>query len=425
MSFPQLGLLFSILLAASAEQPDTSNSISLKAYFSRKFGHTLQIKCIYLRTQEKTALRSLVIERAEVGSDGEYTQMATLTPEQVTTGWDNADFIASGQIGPWAASQLEITYKIKNEGYCQSYRCVAEVVSQKDSGRTELLFISKTIQENTISRARCRTTEPPTTTTTPPPIAEQTTSRPSIDELKQKIEECCVTSEDIKNTTETMREFEEELSECSLIKIDVEKNQQEIEELRQQFSNVSLELEQVQENTEQIQELDRKDSHLSAAFSTELERNAVKFEEVHIWLTAFRTILYLDKGQYEISSIFQGRVYIANRADTGFDLYTMNQICITEGGYLVELDSEAEQQFVTSFLGTLGNHLYYTGANDVDNEGNFVYYDSHKPVQSFVWKSREPNNLKGYEDCTNLELQGLNDNNCAKRHRFICEIPVV
>ncbi|GFO47507.1 proteoglycan 4 [Plakobranchus ocellatus] len=233
-----------------------------------------------------------------------------------------------------------------------------------------------------------------------PSIFEQTTSQPPIDELEQ-------TSEDIKNTTEIMREFEEELNEYSLIKTDVEKNQQEIDALYQQFSNVSLELEQVQENTEQI------------------ERNTEKFEEVYILLNAFMKILSLDKGQYEISSIFQGRVYIASRGDTVFGLYTMNQICITEGGYLVELDSEDEQQFVATFLGTLGNHLYYTGANDVDSEGNFVYYNSQKPVQSVVWKSGEPNNSGGDEDCTNLNLSGLNDNRCARSSRFVCEIPVV
>ncbi|GFO47504.1 hypothetical protein PoB_007400900 [Plakobranchus ocellatus] len=171
MSFPQLGLMLICLVAVSAQQEDTYNSIKLNEILPRRSGGSLQIKCSFNGARARIrSVRSLAIE---VGGDEEYTQVAAVTPEQVTYGEDITGVTASGKVGRRSKAQLRITYASATEGYCQSYRCVAEGVSGRRR-RTQLRSIYKTIQVNAIDGGSCATTPPPTTTTTPPPTTTTT-----------------------------------------------------------------------------------------------------------------------------------------------------------------------------------------------------------------------------------------------------------
>ncbi|GFN95050.1 collectin-11 [Plakobranchus ocellatus] len=102
----------------------------------------------------------------------------------------------------------------------------------------------------------------------------------------------------------------------------------------------------------------------------------------------------------------------------------MNELCKSIGGYLVELDSLDEQNFVTRFVKAHRQYSALTGANDVEREGTFVYYNSKKPMPALKWRYGNPNNWRNKEHCVQILSTGVNDIHCRRYAQYICEIRV-
>ncbi len=66
-------------------------------------------------------------------------------------------------------------------------------------------------------------------------------------------------------------------------------------------------------------------------------------------------------------------------------------ICTSEGGYLVEINSEWEQMFVYGMT----DGSIWLGLNDLHGEGNWTKWNSGAPVTYNNWLSGEPDNGKG------------------------------
>ncbi|GFO31295.1 perlucin c protein [Plakobranchus ocellatus] len=137
-------------------------------------------------------------------------------------------------------------------------------------------------------------------------------------------------------------------------------------------------------------------------------------------------MMTIDKGSFDVSDISKGRVYLASKAQAAFNIGAANQACKSSGGYLVELDDDEEYQFVYDFVTrTGGANNFFTGGNDIDREGQFVYFNSKKSVPSLTkWAPGQPNNHGGSEDCMEirLSLKGLNDWICSATGKFVCEV---
>ena len=66
---------------------------------------------------------------------------------------------------------------------------------------------------------------------------------------------------------------------------------------------------------------------------------------------------------------------------------------------------------------------FWTGLNDLQEEGKFVRSDGSAP-KFLNWLDGEPNDVNGGEDCTEVRLhQGgvWNDLSCYQRRAFVCE----
>ncbi|GFO36580.1 Cd209 antigen [Plakobranchus ocellatus] len=100
----------------------------------------------------------------------------------------------------------------------------------------------------------------------------------------------------------------------------------------------------------------------------------------------------------------------------------MNELCKTIGGYLAEIDSLDEQNFVAGFIKAHTERFAFIGANDVKREGTFVYYNSKKPVPALNWCPGEPDNFLNSEDCVEFWSNCLNDLNCGYIGQYICEL---
>ncbi|GFN77742.1 collectin-11 [Plakobranchus ocellatus] len=138
----------------------------------------------------------------------------------------------------------------------------------------------------------------------------------------------------------------------------------------------------------------------------------------------FAKLLSINRRIFLISALYKGRVYIMNKKTESFSLQKMNDRCKENGGYLVEIDDQEEQEFVAKFSIVLGSSMVYIGANDVKKEGTFVQYNSNKLVRNVKWMKGEPSNYKGVEHCVVIRTYGLNDISCGRTYRYICEVPL-
>ncbi|GFO47509.1 hypothetical protein PoB_007401400 [Plakobranchus ocellatus] len=201
MSLLQLGLLLSILSAASAGQPDTSNSMQFTAILPQRPGVPLQIKCSFDAAKAKMAyVHFMHITQSKIAGEEDHAVTAMLMSRnnRVMEGRENMPFSnASGRIEQGAKSHLEFTFGSATEGYCRSYTCWTRCASQKYNWRGHEQTIHKTIQVNAINGGSCvgspdtqlgvseQTASQPLIseqTTSQPLICEQTTSQPLISE---------------------------------------------------------------------------------------------------------------------------------------------------------------------------------------------------------------------------------------------------
>uniref|UniRef100_A0A2C9KHD1 C-type lectin domain-containing protein n=1 Tax=Biomphalaria glabrata TaxID=6526 RepID=A0A2C9KHD1_BIOGL len=142
-----------------------------------------------------------------------------------------------------------------------------------------------------------------------------------------------------------------------------------------------------------------------------------------------------SKNEYFISSErFSDKVYLLSRESVFFYPTFAQSLCALHGGYLVEVNTQAEFDFLKQFIRTYGSHFehVYTGGTDENHEGVWLYRHSQTPVVPF-WAPGEPNNdNKNFdENCEEFhkDLQwSMNDLQCSFPNStvsgFICEVPV-
>ncbi|GFO46057.1 collectin-11 [Plakobranchus ocellatus] len=133
-----------------------------------------------------------------------------------------------------------------------------------------------------------------------------------------------------------------------------------------------------------------------------------------------------DVPRYWASKVFPETksVYFLSKRRPRFSIHLMNELCKNIDGYLVELDSLDEQNFVAGFLKAHTIYYAFTGANDIKREGTFVFYNSKKLMPALKWLSHEPDNYNNKEDCVRIRPKGLNDISCKYRDHYICELRV-
>jgi hypothetical protein len=76
-----------------------------------------------------------------------------------------------------------------------------------------------------------------------------------------------------------------------------------------------------------------------------------------------------------------------------------------------------------SFLG-INDYALWIGANDLRKEGKWTWISDHSTLAYSYWRTGEPSNSRGVEDCGQLYKQESgtwNDAECSQRHGYICE----
>ncbi|XP_017064258.1 low affinity immunoglobulin epsilon Fc receptor-like [Drosophila eugracilis] len=107
--------------------------------------------------------------------------------------------------------------------------------------------------------------------------------------------------------------------------------------------------------------------------------------------------------------------YIGN--ETKLDWSTAAATCRKIGGYLASIKDQKELDAIQPKLGFI---TYWLGTNDQKTEGQFISEASGK--RPFLkWRSGEPNNYGGNENCVDLNRGTMNDASCSNIAYFICQ----
>jgi hypothetical protein len=97
--------------------------------------------------------------------------------------------------------------------------------------------------------------------------------------------------------------------------------------------------------------------------------------------------------------------------------------CNELGGNLVRISSAEENGFLYHLFGDLGgSSRFWTGGNDREDEGTFVWSDG-EPLTYTDWRSGEPNDYGSGEDCLVINDGGTwNDGTCESEFGYICQV---
>ncbi|RUS83908.1 hypothetical protein EGW08_008322, partial [Elysia chlorotica] len=115
------------------------------------------------------------------------------------------------------------------------------------------------------------------------------------------------------------------------------------------------------------------------------------------------TCLASTSGEPIIIGLKNGTYFYVTTVPTPFDLTEANEKCKERGGYLWEVDDDEELRYVSRRLNIVFyQDRFYIGANDVENEGTFVYFNSGKPILPNRWAANNPSNSGDNEDCVEI-----------------------
>ncbi|GFN93792.1 C-type lectin domain family 4 member f [Plakobranchus ocellatus] len=350
---------------------------------------SLGIRCTFGRIGAKLAtLKGLELYRININGGGKREKIADVTSENLTYGLSQSDISATGQIQEDALSSLYVQYTSNTDGYCRGYSCVAKGVGGNGKKRS----VHTSIKVKGVNGTLCS--------------------------KSRQANECSVSSEAVQAQEEAIKKLEDEMGEFSTVLQTMKNSEAEIEELREQVSNLTSVPDAFQECENDIELLKKNFSEFFVETLGELKR----LSQIS---SGYGLIFSIDRTRYDVSTIYKKNIYLATRMIGKFTLQEMNQTCTETKGYLVEFSDLDEQNFVKGFLRTLGTNKYFTGANDVDNEGNFVYYTSGKPVVNVKWMAGNPKVPGDNEDCVQIFPPGLINVNCDTFSRFVCEVPIL
>lgn len=113
--------------------------------------------------------------------------------------------------------------------------------------------------------------------------------------------------------------------------------------------------------------------------------------------------------------------YLFNKQEK-LNWYGASIRCHDFGGKLVELETESEMKYIVDKIENENN--VWIGASDDDIEGSWVWSSSQKAVDVVTWQSGQPNNLGGNQNCMEIGLSKMNDENCFEENLYVCEMPV-
>ncbi|CAL1528164.1 unnamed protein product [Lymnaea stagnalis] len=137
---------------------------------------------------------------------------------------------------------------------------------------------------------------------------------------------------------------------------------------------------------------------------------------------------------FKVSPLFDGARYYLSPPSFFLIRKEADAVCRLIGGYLVEVDSAVEHDFIKAFLSQSPGYKYVlTGATDEALGGNWLNGYSNTPARYIKWGHGEPNGGTD-ENCLFFWQElgfDINDWACSSHRNtleyaggFLCEVPI-
>ncbi|XP_055863455.1 uncharacterized protein LOC129922269 [Biomphalaria glabrata] len=141
--------------------------------------------------------------------------------------------------------------------------------------------------------------------------------------------------------------------------------------------------------------------------------------------------------KFYASKKFNDRIYLLSLSEKLFTtIEDAQQVCMSYGGYLAEIDTDEEFQFIMRELLIPQSTFFdiaFIGASDKGHENTWINLHSKTKIAVKKWRDHQPDNYEGNEHCMGFwqwrESNNwyFNDYPCQNMpthtERFICEIP--
>ncbi|GFR88225.1 macrophage mannose receptor 1-like [Elysia marginata] len=183
------------------------------------------------------------------------------------------------------------------------------------------------------------------------------------------------------------------------------------EELGQNIQNVDTCIEALQRKVKRMEESNNAEIQTVTDLSRELS------SLTHLYKTT-----NLLKN-FEQLGTFQGKRYYASKKEVTFDIWAADTQCSKLGGYLVEIDDQAEYNFLKGEISDVQGDRFLSGANSVNGQGDYRNWHSNMPVTFFQWKSNKTHSKPCIELHRSSDFK-YNDIACSSKAKFVCETPM-
>ncbi|GFR72907.1 lectin C-type domain containing protein [Elysia marginata] len=172
-----------------------------------------------------------------------------------------------------------------------------------------------------------------------------------------------------------------------------------------------------------VESLQQKVSTLEELGNVRMESISQIQEQVFSFTEIYKTAFLI--GNFDILGLFRGNRYFVSKTEAKFDIWAADKQCSELDGFLVEIDDQAEYNFVVGKLRKLSANHFFTGGNDIDEHGVWTFRHSKRPVAQFGnWYENNPNNLGGNQHCIEIVRSfnyQFNDQECDIKGNYICE----
>ncbi|XP_052269056.1 perlucin-like isoform X3 [Dreissena polymorpha] len=100
----------------------------------------------------------------------------------------------------------------------------------------------------------------------------------------------------------------------------------------------------------------------------------------------------------------------------------LQMVCRDLGGHLVEIETAAEENFLSTETVRRGVP-YWIGASDLLIENDWQWMTSHSSLSYTAWSPEQPTNYGGNENCAEIRPSDgkWNDDQCDRSINYICE----
>ena len=324
------------------------------------------------------------------------------------TQWPQEEVKMLGTFGAGADSTsfAQLNWLTDKSGYCFIYKVV--VIGQDNQGQSVSIYRTYKLKADDGCKAR------PTT-------------KDIVEALIEENNVCLATAPNVQSQANQISTEVQRAQNVSDLASETSSNRNKLENANNLILAFQPTLEALSNNQDEIT---RQSETIDSLNSSLIDGYASKFQEIENMLKKIdvhekATTVLESVPATSVSSIYEDAVYIIRQQTGSMDLSSMAADCSGLNGILLEFEGWYEQQFVGSFLNLKNLEPAFTGANDVVEEGRYVYYQSGNPVGSVVWNSDEPDNSTT-ENCVGLFQSGkLSDLSCDTNAKFICKISLI